>query len=206
MRQLTFATDNTNTNYRVIQTALTVAGSTVTAQYVFTLDRPPVTSNTVFSAAQGATIQLAFSQVLTNDYDVDGDTLTMGDFSTLSANGGRVSTNNLNFIYVPPAGLTGQDRFAYLVEDGRGGECVGIIIINFMATNSLKIDMSAGESTGAKITMAGIPNHGYQIQASTNLVDWTTLNTVTADPEGIIEFLDASAINYPQRFYRAEAQ
>jgi len=206
MRRLTFATDNTNTNYRVIQTALTVAGSTVTAQYEFTLDRPPVTSNSVITAAQGATIQFPFSQVLTNDYDVDGDTLTIGDFSDLSANGGWVTSNNLTFTYAPPKGLTGQDRFACIVADGRGGECVGIILINFMPTNSLKINMPAGQSTGAQLIMAGIPNRVYQIQASTNLVDWTTLNTVTADPTGIIELLDAAAINYPHRFYRAEAQ
>jgi hypothetical protein len=206
MRRLTFATDNTNTNYRVIQTALTVAGSMVTAQYVFTLDRPPVTSNSVITAAQGATIQFPFSRVLTNGYDMDGDTLTIGDFSDLSANGGWVTTNNLTFTYAPPKGLTGQDRFAYIVADGRGGECVGIVIINFMPTNSLKINMPAGQSTGAQLTMAGIPNQVYQIQASTNLVNWTTLNTVTADPAGIIEFLDAAAIEYPRRFYRAEAQ
>ncbi|MGA2175973.1 MAG: MBG domain-containing protein [Verrucomicrobiota bacterium] len=206
MRQLTFATDNTNTNYRVIQTALTVAGNTVTARYEFTLDRPPVAGNTVITAAQGATIQFSFSQVLTNASDADGDTLTIGDFSDLSANGGWVTTNNLAFTYAPPQGLTGQDRFACIVADGRGGECVGVIIINFRPTNSLNINMSAGESTGAKLTMAGIPNRVYQIQASTNLVVWTTLSTVTADPAGIIEFLDAAAKDYPHRFYRAVAQ
>jgi hypothetical protein len=160
----------------------------------------------VITAAQGATIQFPFSRVLTNGYDMDGDTLTIGDFSDLSANGGWVTTNNLTFTYAPPKGLTGQDRFAYIVADGRGGECVGIVIINFMPTNSLKINMPAGQSTGAQLTMAGIPNQVYQIQASTNLVNWTTLNTVTADPAGIIEFLDAAAIEYPRRFYRAEAQ
>ena len=131
---------------------------------------------------------------------------TIGDFSDLSANGGWVTTNNLAFTYAPPQGLTGQDRFACIVADGRGGECVGVIIINFRPTNSLNINMSAGESTGAKLTMAGIPNRVYQIQASTNLVVWTTLSTVTADPAGIIEFLDAAAKDYPHRFYRAVAQ
>jgi hypothetical protein len=206
MRQLTFATDNTGTNYRVIQTALTVGDNTVVAQYVVTLDRPPVASNDVVTAAQGQTIQIIFSQVLTNVYDADGHALTIADFSDLSANGGRVSTNDTSFTYVPPSGLTSQDRFAYIVADGHGGECVGIIIINFMSTNSLKITASAGERTGAKLTMAGVPNQTYLIQASTNLVNWTTLNTVTADPEGIIEFLDSAAMDYHYRFYRAEAQ
>ena len=54
--------------------------------------------------------------------------------------------------------------------------------------------------------MAGIPGQIYQVQASTNLVDWVNLNTVTADGAGIIQVLDAAARNCPQRFYRAEAQ
>ena len=206
MRQWTFATDNTNTSYRVIQTALTVGGNTVTAQYVLTLDRPPVADDDEITAAQGETIQILFSQVLTNVFDADGNALTITDFSDLSANGGRVSTNDTSFTYAPPKGLTGQDRFAYIVADGRGGECVGIIIINFMPTNSMKINLSTGESAGAKLTMSGIPNQVYQIQTSTDLVNWTNLNSVTADATGIIEYLDAAATEYPHRFYRAEAQ
>jgi len=206
MRQWTFATDNTNTNYRVIQTALTIGSNTVMAQYVFTLDRPPVTSDFVITAAQGETIQISFCQVLSNVCDADGNTLVITDFSDLSANGGWVSTNGVCFTYDPPRGLTGQDRFAYIVGDCRGGECVGSIIINFMPTNSLKLNMSAGESTGAKLTMAGTPSQTYLIEASTNLVNWTPLITVTADPAGIIEYLDAAAAAYPHRFYRAEAQ
>jgi hypothetical protein len=206
MRQWTFVTDNTNTSYRVIQTALTVGGNTVTAQYVLTLDRPPVADDDVITAAQGETIQILFSQVLTNVSDADGNALAITDYSDLSANGGWVSTNDTSFTYAPPKGLTGQDRFAYIVADGRGGECVGIIIINFMPTNSMEINLATGGSPGAKLTMSGIPNQVYQIQVSTDLVHWTNLNTVTADATGIIEYLDAAATEYPHRFYRAEAQ
>jgi len=206
MRQLTFATANTNTNSRVVQMALTVGGSTVLAQYTFTLDRPPVTSNTFITAALGQTIEIAFSQVLTNDSDADGDTLTIGDFSELTAYGGWVTTNSTSFTYAPPGGLTNQDRFSYLVEDGRGGTCVGSIIINFVPVNQIHIDASKIAGTGAELTMAGIPGNVYQIQASTNLVNWINLSTVTADGAGLIQVLDAAAKNYPQRFYRAIAR
>ena len=206
MRQLAFATGNTNTNYRVIQMALTVGGNTVQVQYVFTLDRPPVAGGDTITAAEGETIQIAFSQVLTNDYDVDGDTLAIGDYSDLSANGGWVTTNSTSFSYTPPAGLTGQDRFAYLVVDGRGGQGVGIITINFVSRNRLLLDMSNISTTGTKLTMAGVPGNVYQIQASTNLVNWAILNSVTADPAGMIQVTDPAAKNYPNRFYRAMGQ
>jgi hypothetical protein len=206
MRRLTFATESTNTNYCVIQAALTVGGNTVLAQYVFTLDRPPVAGDAVITAAQGETIQIPFGQVLTNVYDADGNVLTITDCSEVSADGGRVSMNSTTFTYIPPAGLTGQDRFAYVVEDGRGGDCVGVVIINFMRRNVLSLNAGNVATTGAELTMAGVPGQVYQIQASTNLVNWITLNTLTADSTGMIQILDAAAKDYPTRFYRAIGQ
>ena len=44
-------------------------------------------------------------------------------------------------------------------------------------------------------------NRGFEIQASTNLVDWTSLLTVT-NSTGPISFTDP-ATNFPRRFYRA---
>jgi hypothetical protein len=205
-RQLTFATTSTNTNFCVIQTALTIGSNTVLAQYVITLDRPPFAPNLVITAAQGQTIQIPFSRILTNVYDADGNSLTITESSEVSADGGWIGVNSNAFVYVPPAGLAAQDRFAYLVEDGRGGSCVGVIIINFMSTNLLHLDVSNIATTGAALTLAGVPDKTYLIQSSTNLVDWTDLGTATADTMGIIQILDAAAKNFPQRFYRAISQ
>ena len=102
MRQLTFATFCTNTNYCVIQMALTAGSNTVLAEYVFTLDRPPVACNCVIMAAEGETIQIPFCQVLTNVYDADSNTLTITDCSEVSANGGWVGANSTSFTYEPP--------------------------------------------------------------------------------------------------------
>lgn len=206
MRQLTFATSCTNTNFCVIQTALTVGSNTVLAQYVFTLDRPPVAGSLVITAAQGQAIQIPFCQILTNVCDADSNTLTITDCSEVSANGGWVDVNNTAFLYAPPQGSAGQDRFACLVEDGRGGSCVGVIIINFMPTNLLHLDISNMGGTAAALTMAGVPGRVCLIQASTNLVDWADLSTVTADSMGIMQVLDSAARNCPQRFYRARPQ
>jgi hypothetical protein len=205
-RQLTFATTSTNTNFCVIQTALTIGSNTVLAQYVITLDRPPFAPNLVITAAQGQTIQIPFSRILTNIFDADGNNLTISESSEVSADGGWIGVNSNAFVYDPPQGLAVQDRFAYLVEDGRGGSCVGVIIINFMSTNLLRLDISNISTTGAALTLAGVPGQTYLIQTSTNLVNWTDLSAGTADTMGIIQVLDAAAKNYPQRFYRAISQ
>ena len=50
--------------------------------------------------------------------------------------------------------------------------------------------------------IAGAAGKTYLLQASTNLVDWTVIATNVA-PAGVFEITDASATNYPYRFYRA---
>ena len=45
------------------------------------------------------------------------------------------------------------------------------------------------------------PGQNFDIQASTNLQTWQDLGTNTADPSGLLQFLDTNAPNYPYRFY-----
>jgi molybdopterin/thiamine biosynthesis adenylyltransferase len=80
------------------------------------------------------------------------------------------------------------------------------LVINFIPTYLLHIDVSNISSAGAQLTMSAIPGQVYEVQASTNLVDWVNLKTVTADSSGIIQVLDTSAKDCPQRFYRAMTQ
>jgi hypothetical protein len=53
--------------------------------------------------------------------------------------------------------------------------------------------------------MGGLPNHKYAIEVSTDLVNWTTLTTVTATEEGAILFLDDQAGSFGKRYYCARA-
>jgi hypothetical protein len=54
------------------------------------------------------------------------------------------------------------------------------------------------------LTVLGVPNLEYQVQATTDLAttNWQVIGTATADDAGIILFDDTSASNQPQRFYR----
>jgi hypothetical protein len=54
---------------------------------------------------------------------------------------------------------------------------------------------------GLSLPFQGILNHPYQIQASTNLVDWNNLLTFTNQSERA-EFTDTNAVQLPLRFYR----
>jgi len=55
------------------------------------------------------------------------------------------------------------------------------------------------------INFAGIPNYTYWVEATTNLVtpDWQPISTNTAGPNGLWNFTDTNAPNFPARFYRS---
>jgi Ca2+-binding RTX toxin-like protein len=58
--------------------------------------------------------------VLTNDTDLNGDTLSVQSF-TQAANGTVVDNGNGTFTYTPDANYNGADSFTYTITDGNGG-------------------------------------------------------------------------------------
>jgi hypothetical protein len=57
----------------------------------------------------------------------------------------------------------------------------------------------------AYINGSGTPGASYQVEATSNLNDpssWVNLGTIIAAPDGLLQFVDADMLTYPQRFYR----
>ncbi|MGH7953509.1 MAG: fibronectin type III domain-containing protein [Limisphaerales bacterium] len=52
------------------------------------------------------------------------------------------------------------------------------------------------------LTVAGQTGHIYEIQATTNFINWTVIGTVAAAADGSLQFTDPAASNFPSRFYR----
>jgi hypothetical protein len=62
-------------------------------------------------------------------------------------------------------------------------------------------------SDGTVILQAqGSPGESFDIQASTNLLNWLDLGSVLADTNGLMQFDDTNAPAYPARFYYANPQ
>jgi large repetitive protein len=71
--------------------------------------------------------------VLANDTDADGNTLTVSAV-TQGANG-SVANNGSNVSYTPNANFTGSDSFTYTVSDGNGGTDTATVSITVGGTN-----------------------------------------------------------------------
>jgi Ca2+-binding RTX toxin-like protein len=108
------------------------SSATVNIADVFT-NRAPVAVDDVVSAAHGATVS---GNVLTNDSDIDGDTLAVIPQNLTTANGGQVALGvDGNFSYQAADGFRGNDSFGYSVSDGNGGQSSATVNISDVFTN-----------------------------------------------------------------------
>ncbi len=80
---------------------------------------PPVGVDDFGSAVEGVPLDIF---ALDNDFDINGDFITVGSSDAVSANGGDVQyvppfLGEERFIYTAPEGFGGTDTFTYILED-----------------------------------------------------------------------------------------
>lgn len=114
------------TNQGTLAQTIVVAGGSPPA------NSPPVANNDSYSVNQDAV--LTTGNVLANDTDPNGDTLSVSAF-TQAAHGTVVNNNNGTFKYTPTAGWYGADAFTYTVSDGKGGTDIGTVNITVNHVN-----------------------------------------------------------------------
>ena len=105
----------------------------------------PTTVSDVYTIAEDQT--LTFSDinlgVLANDFDVDGDSLTIDTTPVNPPQNGSLTLNtDGTFHYTPNANFTGTDSFEYKVEDGTGNAESATVTINVTSVNDNPVAVS----------------------------------------------------------------
>ncbi|MEW8505220.1 MAG: Ig-like domain-containing protein, partial [Candidatus Thiodiazotropha sp.] len=98
--------------------------------------------------------------VLPNDSDPDGDTLTVVSV-TQGANGSvAIDPVSGNPIYTPNADFNGTDTFTYSVDDGNGGTDTATVTVTVGAVNDAPVasDDSVGTNEDTPVTVDVLPN------------------------------------------------
>ena len=115
-------------------------------------DRSPITTH----IRQLPGVRLSNLDVLANDSDPEGDTLSIE--GTPTAANGTVTVNTDGTInYTPNAGFAGTDTIAYSVSDGNGGSANGTVAISVAPAN----DTSALEILNNGVaTPVDVMSHG----------------------------------------------
>lgn len=117
--------------YQISDTLAASDQATVTIN-IDPINDAPVAVQDDFSTDEGT--ELTFN-VLANDTDVDGDSLTIQSFDPTTLDGMLVDNGNGSFTYTLNAGFSGTDTFSYTVSDGTE-----------TATTTANIEVLAGES------------------------------------------------------------
>jgi len=91
-----------------------------------------------YSVESGSTTEL---DVLVNDSDPDGDTLTLTGVSVLPAHG-QATISNGKVSYIANTGFTGADSFTYAVNDGFGHYTYATVSITITAASNTAPEIS----------------------------------------------------------------
>ncbi len=171
-----------NGHYQLTAGAYDSLGSSALSSSVHVfVNANPVAVDDVASASSYTSIVIA---VLANDFDVDGDALTI-----LSANDpphGVIGVAQTYLLYTPDAGYAGSDSFIYTISDGHGGTAnaqvtVTVAVPGYVqwSTNTIQIYENAGSvalvatrtggSAGAASVQYGMSN-GTAVAGSDYLV------------------------------------
>jgi hypothetical protein len=113
-------------------------GGTATATVTVNVIRPnspPIAVNDNAQTLRDQPLLIPGAQVLANDTDVDGDTLTITSVQTFTTQGGAAQFDGTSILYVPPLGFDGTDTFTYSISDAHGGAATGTVTVNVIRPN-----------------------------------------------------------------------
>ena len=102
-----------------------------TASALIAINNAPVLTADSATTSQGTEIDIP---VLDNDFDPDGDQLTLT--SGGAPGSGTVSCADFGCTYTPEGGFRGTDTFTYTVSDGRGGSASTSVSVTVVKGNN----------------------------------------------------------------------
>lgn len=132
--------------------------ATGTVNIILTSVNDPPVANNDQASTQG--VNPVAIDLLANDTDVDGDTLTVASV-TQPANGQvTLSNSNSRATYTANQGFTGTDSFTYTVSDGNGGTATAKVSVDVVAaqdaiTFNWTYDSSLQATAGFQMYMNG---------------------------------------------------
>jgi VCBS repeat-containing protein len=125
---------NGDINIRVTASDGTSAVSDTFTLSIIPVNDAPIAGDDVVRTQRDVAVSTAISVLLANDFDPDGDTITLTGVSGPS--NGSVAIVGNAVVFTPDAGFVGQAGFSYSISDGNGLGTVGTVTVNVGAVNS----------------------------------------------------------------------
>jgi hypothetical protein len=174
-------------NYTVVVSTTSGSVTSIVATLTYN-NTAPVANPSTYSRPAGFSLKIAINGGLSTYWsDVDGDSLALtGGIN--STNGATVSYDSNYVYYSNPNDVA--DQINYTIGDGQS-TTPGVINITVNTDTSIGGGQAVTiTGNSATVTFAGIPTYQYEIQRSTNLVDWVTIYTTNAPSNGVFIYTD----------------
>jgi len=148
--------------YRATDGVSNSAIATVTLTILAT-NSAPVAVNDNYAAAEDTVLVVPVSGVLTNDTDVDANTLTAAVVAT-TTNGILALNPDGSFTYTPSTNFVGVDTFTYRANDGATNSGIATVTITINAVNdvpvatNLSVTIPEDTSTNLVLTASDVDN------------------------------------------------
>jgi hypothetical protein len=113
--------------------------------------------------------------------------------------GGTNADGSIHQISVTMVGAGGQ----FPVNFNFSGNVPNPLPVNI--PNASTVSIAVQPDGNPAITLSGNADQTYVLQASFDMIHWTSLSTNLTSSDGMFTFVDTDAKNYPSRFYRGVA-
>ncbi len=156
----------------------------------------PVASDDNYAVDEDLTLASgAVPSVLANDFDIDGDPLTVSLIDDVSDGTLALTADGL-FAYTPDADFNGVDSFRYRVSDGGGGSSTATASITVNPINDLPVSEDDSYSVDEDTLLSRTPANGLMANdadidgdaLSSTLVSGPTNGTLFLNPDGSFDY------------------
>ncbi|MEH1864570.1 MAG: tandem-95 repeat protein, partial [Nostoc sp.] len=148
---------------------------------------------TAATTNEDTAVNILASNILRRYTDIEGDTLTISDFTnptngTLSLNDNNTPDNPSDdfFIYTPNANFNGTDSFTFTVSDGNGGSITNTFNLNVKPVNNAPIAVNDRLTTGFDTAVT--------ILATTLLANDTDIDSTSLSITGVSGATNGTAV------------
>ena len=144
----------------------------------------PVAVNDSDSTNEDVVLTINASDLLSNDSDIDGDTLTIQSI-TQPTNGVVVDNGDGTFTYTPNANYNGPDSFTYTVSDGNGGTDTATVNLTVNPQNDNPVAVNDSDSTNEDVALT--INASYLLSNDSDIDgDTLTIQSITQPTNGSV--------------------
>jgi large repetitive protein len=166
-------------------------GGTATASVLITINSindAPVANGESFNVNEDTTLTItsvAANNLLANDTDLEGDSLSIVTTPSIGPSNGSLTLNaDGSFVYTPTADYEGSDSFVYEIEDGNGGTDTATATINVTALNDTPVATNDSFSVNEDGTLTITDIAPNNLLANDSDIDGDSLSVVTTPVSG----------------------